>query len=283
MNDAAGPGCTGRREDVHLMNDYETGMNGMRDALKDHEKLIRGFTRKQYADTFKDYYMSLLPAMDAIENLYQRVVDKDAMLTNMASGLAEEADGLLSAAKKRDRERLNINLSLVMAGYVFPVFLRYKGDSSRPLVEHVLKAWKEKFPKSNLTPAEYDEIEAGFHKKFCFITTACCRNRNKPDDCYELTLLRRYRDTYMASLPEGEKLITAYYDIAPSIVKHISRRPDADSIYDTVWNTYILPCISLIESGKYEECLALYEKMVMELKEKYFYQGQASMSAAGSL
>lgn len=265
------------------MSDYETGMTGMRNALKQHEQLIRGFTRKQYADTFKEYYMSLLPAMDAIENLYHSVVDKDAMLTNMGGGLAEGASELLSAAKRRERERLNINLSLVMAGYVFPALLRYKGDSSRELVDHVAKAWKEKFPKSNLTPAEYDDIEAGFHKKFCFITTACCRNRNKPDDCYELTLLRRYRDTYMASLPEGEKLIAMYYDVAPSIVKHINRRPDADQIYDMVWNTYILPCIRLIENGKYEDCLTLYGKMVMDLKQKYFYLRQGSMAAAGSL
>ena len=49
------------------MNDYETGMAGMRDALKTHDALLNAFSRKLYAEQFKDYYMSLIPAMDAIE------------------------------------------------------------------------------------------------------------------------------------------------------------------------------------------------------------------------
>lgn len=253
------------------MNDYEIAMAGMKEALKDHEALLQAFTRKQYAGKFSEYYMTLVPAMDAIENLYEKVVETDTMLDNMARGLVDTAEELLDAAPKRERERLNINLSLAMAGYVFPVLLKYGGDSSGPLVDHVAKVWKDRFPKSNLTPAQYEDIEAGFHKKFCFITTACCRNKNKPDDCYELTLLRRYRDTYMASLPDGQELIGMYYDIAPSIVKHINRRKDAGRIYDRIWNTYILPCIGLIEEGKYEDCRLLYSKMVMDLKEKYFY------------
>ena len=57
------------------MNDYETGMAGMRDALKTHDALLNAFSRKLYAEQFKDYYMSLIPAMDAIENLYAAVYD----------------------------------------------------------------------------------------------------------------------------------------------------------------------------------------------------------------
>ncbi|MDY5578773.1 CFI-box-CTERM domain-containing protein [Porcincola intestinalis] len=252
------------------MNDYETGMAGMRDALKTHDALLNAFSRKLYAEQFKDYYMSLIPAMDAIENLYAAVVEKDTMLENMAQELVSSASQMLDAAPRREKERLNINLSLAMAGYVFPALLKYQGLSSKPLVDHVSKAWKRAFPKSNLTPAEYDVIEKGFHKKFCFITTACCRRLNRPDDCYELTLLRTYRDQYMAFLPDGEKLIEMYYDVAPSIVKHIDRLQDADRIYDGIWDTYIQPCIRLIESGKNEECRALYTRMVLDLKSRYF-------------
>lgn len=258
------------------MNDYQTGLTGMKEALTETEALLRGFTRKAYADTFRDYYMGLLPAMEAIENLYQTVVDKDTMLMNMAGALASSAAEMREKVPRRERESLDISLGLIMAGYVFPSLLKYNGDSTKPLVASVQKAWKDKFPKSNLTPAEYEEIEAGFHKKFCFITTACCRRLNKPDDCYELTLLRRYRDTYMASLEDGEKLIAEYYDIAPSIVKHIDKRQDSAGIYDAVWNHYILPCIRLIEGGEYEECLSLYSDMVMDLKKRYFYETSSS-------
>ena len=149
------------------MNDYETGMAGMRDALKTHDALLNAFSRKLYAEQFKDYYMSLIPAMDAIENLYAAVVEKDTMLENMAQELVTSASQMLDAAPRREKERLNINLSLAMAGYVFPALLKYQGSSSKPLVDHVSKAWKRAFPKSNLTPAEYDVIEFGVLRYPC--------------------------------------------------------------------------------------------------------------------
>ena len=251
-------------------DDVQAVYSNLEESDSAHDALLNAFSRKLYAEQFKDYYMSLIPAMDAIENLYAAVVEKDTMLENMAQELVTSASQMLDAAPRREKERLNINLSLAMAGYVFPALLKYQGSSSKPLVDHVSKAWKRAFPKSNLTPAEYDVIEKGFHKKFCFITTACCRRLNRPDDCYELTLLRTYRDQYMAFLPDGEKLIEMYYDVAPSIVKHIDRLQDADRIYDGIWDTYIQPCIRLIECGKNEECRALYTQMVLDLKSRYF-------------
>lgn len=252
------------------MSDYQTGIEGMKGALDSHEKLIEQFTRKTYADSFQAYYLTLVPAMDAIENLYDTVVEKETMLSNMAEALVTSAAGLIQNASRRQKEQLNINISLAMAAYVLPAILKYKGESSRPLADAVTSEWKRQFPKSGLRAAEYEEIEAGFHKKFCFITTACCQMLHKPDDCYELTLLRRYRDGYLSSLPDGEQLVRSYYDVAPSIVKHISRQPDADQIYSRIYRTYIGPCIRLIERGENSACRELYTKMVSDLKKKYF-------------
>lgn len=95
---------------------------------------------------------------------------------------------------------------------------------------------------------------------------------NKPDDCYELTLLRRYRDGYLAEQPDGEELIAMYYDVAPSIVKHINRQPDSAAIYSRIYTEYLLPCIRMIERGELSECRELYTEMVNDLKEKYFLE-----------
>lgn len=253
-------------------SDYRTGIEGMKTALAGHEKLIAQFTRKTYADCFREYYLSLVPAMDAIENLYGTVVEKDTMLSNMAGTLVREASSLLEETPKRKKEEMNIDIGLTMAGYVFPAILRYRGESSRPLADEILRQWQEQFPKSGLKAAEYEEIEAGFHRKFCFITTACCQMLNKPDDCYELTLLRRYRDGYLAEQPDGEELIAMYYDVAPSIVKHINRQPDSAAIYSRIYTEYLLPCIRMIERGELSECRELYTEMVNDLKEKYFLE-----------
>src|SRR3954470_9525489 len=45
----------------------------------------------------------------------------------------------------------------------------------------------------------------------CFITTACCELLGLPDNCFELRLLRRYRDRVLARLPGGREKIALYY------------------------------------------------------------------------
>ena len=161
--------------------------------------------------------------------------------------------------------------ALEMAGYVFPALLQYKGESTKPLVDHILASWKEAFPKSNLSAAPYETIEQGFHRKWCYITTAACAELGRSDDCYELNLLRDYRDGYLAKLENGSELIRSYYDVAPTIVKHISKRSDASAIYHWIWESYIDPCIRMIEDGRMNECKVRYEEMVSVLKERYFY------------
>lgn len=163
-----------------------------------------------------------------------------------------------------------MDLNMSMAVFVIPMVLEYKGNSSKPLSEKLLASWKRAFPKTNLQAAEFSFVEEGFHKKFCYITTAVCESFDKPDDCYELTLLRDYRDTYLASLPEGEALIQEYYDVAPSIVKHINQTETPHQIYRSIWEQYLSPCIQMIEHGRMEECRDLYEEMVYGLKDRYF-------------
>lgn len=99
------------------------------------------------------------------------------------------------------------------------------------------------------------------------MTTACVECRGLPDDCDELTVLRGFRDTYMANLPEEEAEIKEYYSTAPSIVKMIDDRPDRKTIYDSIYSEVILPCVELIKKGEYEEAHRLYRKMVVEFKE----------------
>ena len=253
------------------MTDYQIALEGMNSVLKDPELTIRTFKRGLYPDGFQKFYLGLVPTLDAIERLYLSVGEPDTMLDNMAKSFVDQSKELYDKAPRRSREVFFINQSLAVAGYVFPAILQYKGESSQPLIENIQKRWKEAFPKSNISASDYEDIEKGFHRKWCYITTAACHVRGMKDDCDELNLLRNYRDTYMAAQNGGEDLILEYYDIAPSIVKHINMRPDADRIYDRIWKDYISPCIGLIREGKMEECLALYSQMVLDMKEQYFH------------
>lgn len=108
---------------------------------------------------------------------------------------------------------------------------------------------------------------SGSSNGWCFITTAACEHFGKPDNCYELTMLRQFRDGWLVVQPGGEALIREYYRIAPFIVEELEVSEQRDAIYQEIWNHYIMPCVRLIEQNAYEPCRALYEKMVLNLKQ----------------
>ncbi|MDR0920007.1 MAG: zinc-ribbon domain-containing protein [Oscillospiraceae bacterium] len=103
----------------------------------------------------------------------------------------------------------------------------------------------------------------------CFVTTAVCEYFNKPDDCYELTTLRSFRDNWLIVQTKGDNLIKEYYDIAPKIVEILNLRSDKDIIYNNLWLNYISPCIKLIELTAYQSCRDLYVEMITNLKNSY--------------
>lgn len=101
----------------------------------------------------------------------------------------------------------------------------------------------------------------------CFLTTACCVYKGLPDDCYELQILRKLRDEYIKNQSYGEKLISDYYNEAPSIVESINNSKDRDCILEDTYQK-ILNIISVIESGKNDEAVILYMMLLHELSMK---------------
>jgi hypothetical protein len=229
------------------------------------------FGRKTYKGNFEQTYQGLVPAFDSIEELYKTVGEPEEMLDRMAETIVSQAVARVDECKRRNaKETAMMNLNMQLVVFVFPSILHYNGESSKPLADAVARAWKKAFPKSNVSIADYDTIEKGFKRKWCYITTAVCENTGLGDDCYELNLLRAYRDGYLSEQENGPDLVRTYYDLAPSIVKHIDQQPDSSRIYQEIWSDHIRPCIDLIELGENEACARRYEEMVAELKEKYF-------------
>lgn len=97
----------------------------------------------------------------------------------------------------------------------------------------------------------------------CFLTSACVAYMKKPDDCEELTVLRNFRDGYMAKTEEGKALIEEYYAVAPAIVQKIESSNKADEYYKDIYQT-VLRCIEAIRSGENETAVALYKQMVLK-------------------
>lgn len=103
----------------------------------------------------------------------------------------------------------------------------------------------------------------------CFLTSACTEARGLPDDCYELTTLRAFRDGYMKTLPQGQADICQYYHTAPAIVAKIRTLPNAKEVFDRIYTDLVLPCVELIENGKNEDAYAKYRGYVNMLQEQY--------------
>ncbi len=107
----------------------------------------------------------------------------------------------------------------------------------------------------------------------CFITTAVCGAFGKPDDCYELTAFRNFRDGWLIEQSDGRALIDEYYAIAPKIVARIDRLKGAAEIYKAVWKNYLSRCLKFIEAGDYERCRKQYVAMVNELRDQFLKEG----------
>ncbi len=255
-----------------MENVYLTALHGMPTLLTKIENPMESFKRNKYTEAFQRYYESNMEVYQAVEDGYNPAIDKEQFLENMAEELVTEIASRMEECKKKSKkEALMMEYNMCMVVYVLPGILKFDGNSSKPLADKLTACWKSHFPQTNISAAPFEEIESGFHKKWCYITTAVCETFDKPDDCYELSLLRDYRDGYLMSQPDGEAMISEYYDVAPTIVKRINKRPDRQQIYRDIWDTYLHPCISMIENRKLEECRELYIEMVRNLQVEYFY------------
>ena len=99
----------------------------------------------------------------------------------------------------------------------------------------------------------------------CFLTTACCQYKNLPDDCYELTTLRMFRDTYLINTPDGKALIEEYYKIAPSLVNKIMENEEKETILEGIY-AEVCKIISLIETQMYDQAIIAYKEMVFKVQ-----------------
>lgn len=103
----------------------------------------------------------------------------------------------------------------------------------------------------------------------CFLTSACVEAKGLPDDCYELALLRSFRDNYLRRTASGCSEILEYYFVAPQIVEKIHARSDSTAVFLRIYDSLVKPCVTLIENGENEKAHALYRTTVLALQAEY--------------
>lgn len=235
------------------------------------ENPLDGFQKKEYEKTFLNYIEMYKQTMRDLEDAYIYSGEKEELLHSLAESVVSSVQkNLDKETKKRRRTRKLMDINMILVVYFCPALLKTNPHSGEVFAKVLIAEWKKAFPRTNLHVSSYEEIEAGFKQSYCYITTAVCQTLGKSDDCEELTLLRDYRDGYLMRLSDGKAVIREYYDVSPTIVKHINRMKEAGNIYKDIYEQYLKRCIALIRRGHNEECRKVYTKMVYDLEEKYF-------------
>lgn len=100
----------------------------------------------------------------------------------------------------------------------------------------------------------------------CFLTSACMSHylRNFDDNCYELTVLRWFRDNFVS-----KEDIKHYYKTAPMIVEAIEKEEHKDIIYNYIYDNVVDACVDAIENGDYDFAYNRYKESILSLEQTY--------------
>ncbi len=161
--------------------------------------------------------------------------------------------------ERRTSERINSALDLS--------FLKEKPKRDSFLLYPTSSSSDGGSSSSDDTPEDLRSTREKLHDALnCYLTTACIQTRGLPDDCFELTTLRRFRNEVMATRLEGRVDIEEYKRIAPEIVRRLNLKPDSREIYSEIYHQTIQPAVRLVQSGDFQKAYNTYKSGVLELK-----------------
>lgn len=112
-------------------------------------------------------------------------------------------------------------------------------------------------------------IYKGNDESGCFLTSACVEAKGLPDNCYELTVLRNFRDNYLRNSESGASEVCQYYHIAPPIVEKIKQQSNALEMFEHIYTDLVQPCVKLIEQEEHGKAHALYRSYVVYLQTRF--------------
>lgn len=249
--------------------EYNYALEHIGEIVTKHQNLMKYFKAKSYENAFYEYMDSCRPILESLEEKTKKEPDnRDTYIKEMAehfiNQLSMDEKGKQVKGSKLDHYKF------ILALYTVPMIGELNLEISNDFNTAIHEQWNTVNPQHIFQIGTFGKLKDGFRqKKLCYITTAICRYQKKEDDCYELTMLRAFRDNYMKKQNNGESLINEYYEIAPQIVAKIDVSGKQDIIYPRIWEMYLKPCLTKLEQGENEACMKLYKDMVNNLKEEY--------------
>ena len=126
-------------------------------------------------------------------------------------------------------------------------------------IDYEKKTW-------NSTSHNADKSETSHSSGGCYLTTACMKHylNNFDDNCYELTVLRWFRDNYV---PKED--IIHYYEVAPLIVEEIDKDINPDMVYNYIYDNIVDYCVIAIENFDFNTAYNRYKDSILHLEKTY--------------
>lgn len=162
-------------------------------------------------------------------------------------------------------------------------YTRYSGDKVDKYFDngdggHSHERWNSSSDYNSGKDADYSRSESsskenpsvenvqGSDGTGCYLTSACMRHmQDKFDDnCYELAVLRWFRDKYVT-----KEDIIHYYEVAPRIIERIEASENKDKIYEWIYEDVIKTSVNAIHEHDYEKAYSRYKNSVIALEETF--------------
>ncbi len=233
--------------------------------------LHRKINRREYEPAFEAYERDCRGVFETLDLACR--IEPERKTERLAALIGEFLDQLEAAWRREPKAKYNAardDAKMTIAIFLVPMVGRLRLSVSDEFCQTLQARWVERYPKSPFYVGNYDAIIEGFHRRFrfCFITTALCRELGKPDDCAELTAFRAFRDGYLRREPDGPALIAEYYDIAPGLVACLDLC-EGRAGYRELRERYLGPCYEDLLAGREADCKARYVEMVRALERRY--------------
>ena len=142
--------------------------------------------------------------------------------------------------------------------------------------KHSHSHWNDKDDYNKGNDPDQERLESGKKKNptieeikeddDCYLTTACMKHYldEFDDNCYELRVLRWFRDNYVNSND-----IEHYYNIAPYIVEGINKEENPDMMYNYVYDNIVDYCVEKIQNFEFEEAYNRYKDSIVNFENLY--------------
>lgn len=266
------------RENLDFQALLEELEKAIPEAIMSYPNVFKHVTKAEFPGYFQSYMGKYREVFEKIPQLCSGSQSK-LMAQELAKKVVHNLDQRCGTSRRglQSKESLLEEAKFTICLLTIPAIRSLEHIGCEDFCQALHEEWKNQYPKNDFALTSYESIMAGFKpRKLCFITTATCHQAGKPDSCPELTAFRAFRDGYLSRQPDGQKLIDAYYAIAPRIVMAIDLCHDPQQVYPAIWETWLAPCYEALGRGDHALCKELYVKMVQTLAQEYLGEDAAA-------